>query len=231
MLSHLTDNPADAQALTWVLSIGDAPAYAVEPVGPYASDVYARLLRLLDAQRALHGTRAERVSLPGRLTDRRAELESGERVAVVEVDGLRGLYGLNADALAAAAASALPAAADPTALRAALADVLGRIYVDLRNIGCTSPQRALNFAATNAFQAATSVAEALVQGMVLERIDTQKSPTGRLDSDCWDVRLRFFDPENDDRARKQFRFAIDVSDVMPVTLGEVRAWSERMAAA
>ncbi|MFB2977960.1 hypothetical protein, partial [Microseira sp. BLCC-F43] len=43
--------------------------------------------------------------------------------------------------------------------------------------------------------------------------------------DCWDVKLKFFDPENSRRAKKVFRFTIDVRDPMPVTLGEVRSWS------
>ena len=37
--------------------------------------------------------------------------------------------------------------------------------------------------------------------------------------------LKFFDPENSRRAKKLFRFTIDVSDIIPVTLGEVRSWS------
>jgi hypothetical protein len=44
-------------------------------------------------------------------------------------------------------------------------------------------------------------------------------------SDCWDVKLKFFDPENSRRAKKIYRFTIDVSDTVPVTLGEVRSWS------
>jgi hypothetical protein len=48
-----------------------------------------------------------------------------------------------------------------------------------------------------------------------------------VDSDCWDVKLRFFDPDNSRRARKVFRFTLDASDTLPVTLlGEVRTWSE-----
>ena len=53
----------------------------------------------------------------------------------------------------------------------------------------------------------------------------EKSHFCRLDSDCWDVKLKFFDPENSRRAKKLFRFTIDVSDIIPVTLGEVRSWS------
>jgi cyanobactin maturation PatA/PatG family protease len=102
---------------------------------------------------------------------------------------------------------------------------LNRIYYDLRNLGTTSQDRALNFAATNAFQAASTFAEAVAQGMELDSITVEKSPFCRIDSDCWDVKLKFFDPENSRRAKKVFRFTIDVSDVIPVTLGEVRSWS------
>jgi hypothetical protein len=37
--------------------------------------------------------------------------------------------------------------------------------------------------------------------------------------------LKFFDPENTRRARRVYRFTVDVSDTMPVTLGEVRSWT------
>jgi len=63
-------------------------------------------------------------------------------------------------------------------------------------------------------------------GMELDSINVQRSPFCRMDSDCWDVQLKFFDPENSRRARKVFRFTIDVSDFVPVTLGEVRTWSQ-----
>jgi len=59
---------------------------------------------------------------------------------------------------------------------------------------------------------------------VISLCDTWGAECG-LDSDCWDVKLKFFDPENSRRAKKLFRFTIDVSDIIPVTLGEVRSWS------
>ena len=102
---------------------------------------------------------------------------------------------------------------------------LNRIYYDLRNLGTTSEDRALNFGTTNAFQAASTFAEAVATGMELDSITVEKSPFCRWDSDCWDVKLKFFDPENSRRAQKVFRFTIDVSDLIPVTLGEVRTWS------
>ena len=61
--------------------------------------------------------------------------------------------------------------------------------------------------------------------MELDSIEVEKSPFCRLDSDCWDVKLKFFDPENGSRAKKVYRFTIDVSYIIPVTLGKVRSWS------
>lgn len=110
-------------------------------------------------------------------------------------------------------------------MQRSLTSFLNRIYYDLRNLGQIARNRAFNFAATNAFQAAFTFAEAVVAGMELDSIDVQKSPFCRINSDCWDVKLKFFDPENGRRAKKVYRFTIDVSDTIPVTLGEVRSWS------
>lgn len=230
---HLATNPADAGALTWTLSTGGAPLYAVEPVGPYAADVHARLVRLLGLQLAAReeGTPIERVTLPGWLSGRRVELHSGAILASVEVDALRGLHGLDVAALTDAAVAHLrPEGARGDALRAAVGEFLTRVYVDLANAGCTPAQRALNFAATNAYQVADGLAEMLRRRMALEAIDTQRSGACRADSDCWDVVLRFFDPDNGRRARRLLRFTVDVSDIVPVTLGAIRGWPESAAA-
>jgi cyanobactin maturation PatA/PatG family protease len=115
---------------------------------------------------------------------------------------------------------------DEARVRRTLEGFLNRVYYDLRNLGATSRDRALNFAVTNAFQAATTFTRAIGEGMELDTITVERSPICRLDSDCWDVKLKFFDPENDRRAKRAFRFTIDVSDTIPVTLGEVRTWTE-----
>jgi hypothetical protein len=39
------------------------------------------------------------------------------------------------------------------------------------------------------------------------------------------LKLKFFEPENSRRAKKVFRLTIDVSDLIPVTLDDVRTWS------
>lgn len=117
--------------------------------------------------------------------------------------------------------------AEEAALRRALGSFLNRVYYyDLRNLGQLAGDHALNFSVTNAFQAASTFADAIATGMELDSIELEKSPFCRLNSDCWDVKLKFFDPENSHRAKKVFRFTIDVSDIIPVTLGQVRFWSE-----
>jgi cyanobactin maturation PatA/PatG family protease len=171
----------------------------------------------------------ERVSIPGRRTDRTVKLFSGQIVPVVEVEQIRGLYGWQINLLLGAAteaAHAVNADVSDADVGDSLREFLTRVYYDLRNLGATSRDRALNFAATNAFQAAQTFARAVAAGMALDTINVAKSPFCRMDSDCWDVQLRFFDPENSRRARRVFRFSIDVSDMLPVTLGDVRTWTE-----
>jgi cyanobactin maturation PatA/PatG family protease len=127
----------------------------------------------------------------------------------------------------AAVATVSPEASEPdnVAMRRSLKSFLHRIYYDLRNLGQLDRDRALNFAATNAFQAASTFAEAINTGMGLDSIEVEKSPFCRLNSNCWDVKLKFFDSENSSRAKKVYRFTIDVANLMPVTLGKVRSWS------
>ncbi len=170
----------------------------------------------------------ERISIPARRTDRTVELFSGQVVPVIAVQNTRGMYGLKVNALVDAALATVAAEAGEAReedMRRSLTSFLNRVYYDRRNLGQTSRDRALNFAATNAFQAASTFAEAIADGRELDTIEVEKSPFCRLNSDCWDVKLKFFAPENSRRARKVFRFTIDVADQVPVTLGEVKSWS------
>ncbi|MEA2467704.1 MAG: hypothetical protein QOJ57_1830 [Thermoleophilaceae bacterium] len=228
MVAHLQAFPAEAQALIWTLNLELTPIYAIEPVGPYAADIYATLVRLLAGETAPEDAPdyVERVSVPGLLTDRHIKLFSGQPVPVVASEQARGMYGWQVNNLSQAATAAAEGGAPDPVVAAALAEFLQRIYYDLRNLGSSSSERALNFAATNAFQAALTFVQALAAGMALDTITVEKSPFCRMDSDCWDVKLVFFNPDNTNTARKVYRFTIDVSDILPVTLGDVRSWSE-----
>ena len=230
MVDYLANNLSEAKSLTWTLNMELTPIYAIEAVGSFAREVYEALQELLageveaeDAERYI-----ERVSIPGKLTGRTVKLFSGQVVPVIEPVSPRGIYGWRVNTLVGSALEAVrgeQAEADDEQMRRSLSSFLNRVYYDLRNLGQTSQDRALNFAATNAFQAAQTFSTAVAAGMELDSIAVTKSPFCRMDSDCWDVQLKFFDPENNRRAKKVFRFTIDVSDFIPVTLGEVRSWS------
>ncbi|WP_017719780.1 PatA/PatG family cyanobactin maturation protease [Kamptonema formosum] len=230
MVDYLENNLSEAKSLIWTLNLELTPIYAIEPVGPFGADVYEVLQQMLAGQVLPEDSEdyVERVSVPGRLAERTVKLFSGQVVPVITVQNTRGMYGWKVNTLVSSALEVVRSEAETaseSAMRRSLASFLQRIYFDLRNLGQTARDRALNFAATNAFQAASTFAEAVARGMELDTIEVEKSPFCRYDSDCWDVKLKFFDPENSRRAKKVYRFTIDVIDQLPVTLGEVRSWS------
>jgi len=104
---------------------------------------------------------------------------------------------------------------------------LNRIYFELRNMGASPQERALNYAATNAFVPGTVVERAAIRHLLLDEIEVEQSPICRKDSDCWDVKLIFFDSKNILASRYLSRFTVDVSDVVPVIVGTVREWNIR----
>ncbi|MBD2301204.1 PatA/PatG family cyanobactin maturation protease [Nostoc sp. FACHB-190] len=230
MVNHLELNPAEAKSLIWTLNQELTPIYALEPQKAFANEIYTVFQRLLAGQIQPESSdeHIERISIPGTLTDRTVELFSGQVVPVLALPNIRGMYGWQVNPLVEAAINAVsPEASAPNtvAMRRSLKSFLHRIYYDLRNLGQLDRDRALNFAATNAFQAASTFELAIGSGMELDSIEVEKSPFCRLNSNCWDVKLKFFDPENGRRAKKIYRFTIDVVNIMPVTLGQVRSWS------
>lgn len=230
MVNHLELSPAEGKSLIWTLNQELTPIYALEPQKAFASEIYAVFGMLLEGQIQPESSDdyIERVSIPGNLTDRTVELFSGQIVPVLALPNVRGMYGWQVNALVEAAVNTVsPEAseADSVRMRRTLKSFLHRIYYDLQNLGHLDRDRALNFAATNAFQAASTFAEAIDRGMELDSIEIEKSPFCRLNSNCWDVKLKFFDSEDSKRSKKVFRFTIDVANLMPVTLGKVRSWS------
>lgn len=229
MVDYLTTNLAEARSLIWTLNIELTPVYAIEPAGAFARDVYEVLRTMLDGEIRMETDPdyVQRVSIPGVLTKRTVRLFSGQVVPVIQPVNTRGMYGWRTNALIDSALKARPVG-DPDQedeIRSILDGFLNRIYYDLRNLGKTSRDRALNYAVTNAFQVAATFSDAIVAGMQLDEISVEKSPFCRMDSDCWDVKLKFFDPDNNRRAKKIYRFTVDVSDLIPVTMGEVRSWT------
>ena len=218
LLTHLEANPWDAAAILWTLNLDATPIYAIQGQGAFAGDVYRRLGGFLGEQ-----TRGEveRVSIPGYISGS-ARLFTGQVVPVIW-PVLRGMYSWNTTALVEAVSGT---AASEEAQ--GVINFLRRVYEELRNLGITPQERAINFAATNAFQAKEVFKDAIKEGMDLDTIEVERSPICRADSDCWDVKLTFFNPKKVfEQARKVYRFTVDVGDVVPVMVGPVRFWSVR----
>jgi len=219
LLSFLSANPYYAQSLTWTVELDATPIYAIVPSGPFAGVVYEQLREFLS------DGNIERVSIPGYIGGS-VRLMSGQVVPAI-IPELRGMYDWSVEELLnTLMADGTPEGVTRDVLRGRIREVLDRIYYDFRNLGITPQERALNHAATNAYQLSIAISTASENDQVLDTIEVEKSPICRPDSDCYDVKLRFFNPENNQRCKKVYRFTIDVSDVIPVTIGRMRFWSE-----
>jgi cyanobactin maturation PatA/PatG family protease len=233
LASYLANNPSESTKVIWTLNLDATPIYAIEAETAYAEEVYGVLRSALrnQARPNTDQTYVSRVSIPGVLTAKTRRLFSGQVVPLVIAQS-RGLSTWNeaalVDAVTAPVMEAEPST-DQGNLRLLLRNFLDVSYVKLRNLGQSPPDRALNYAATNAFTFGSGVAlqQALLSAQrlpgpnniyTLDTISVEKSPYCRPDSICYDVQVRFFDPENDRRARSVYQWTIDVSDEMPVSL-------------
>jgi cyanobactin maturation PatA/PatG family protease len=233
LLAYLDDNPYEAQGLTWTLNVDATPIYAIQPAGPFAAETYARLREVLRSQ---FESDVELVSIPGVIIGSVALL-SGQVVPVV-APALRGVFDWSVTTLVRHALGPRPTESADTneAYRgdesydrdaAGLTDILNRIYFDLRNLGLAAEDRALNFAATNAAQATAVIESATRQNLDLDSVSVSRSAICRPGSDCYDVEISFFNPDNMNVASRIFRFTVDVSDVIPVSVGPMRSWTRR----
>jgi cyanobactin maturation PatA/PatG family protease len=241
--SYLADYPSESTKLIWTLNLDATPIYAIEAESAYAEEVYGvfRSAMRNQVRPKTDQNYVSRVSIPGVLTAKTRRLFSGQIVPLV-IAQARGLSTWNESALLESVADAVlpeveakPADTRPSLSRDDLLfyvrNFLDKIYYELRNLGQSPSDRALNYAATNAFTFANGVI--LQQAMLspwelpgggirniytLDTISVAKSPYCRPDSICYDVQVRFFDPESDRRARSVYQYTIDVSDEMPVSL-------------
>jgi cyanobactin maturation PatA/PatG family protease len=228
-LGYLKDNPWDATAVIWTLSLDSTPLYAIRPAGPFAREICDRLQTFLHEQ---VNEGVERVSVPGRIAGK-ATLMSGQAIPAIEPD-LRGMYSWTTAALTGAICGTAPSKSSRDAQRQhsqkveVVHNFLERIYHECRNLGVSSQDRAINYAATNALNIGRVYEAAMKDEMDLDTIEVERSPVCRMDSDCWDVKLHFFFPQRQVQAvRKVYRFTVDVSDVVPVMVGKMRSWFVR----
>lgn len=222
LFAFLRQNLHFAAGITFILMQDQIPLYAMQPAGPFALPIYNAMLEALEASLDDVANREQRVSIPG-LISGSTRLLNGMTVPVVYPD-LRGMYRWQSRELIAAAKAAV---GKEVASDDHIFNFLNRVYYELRNLGVAPQERVLNFAATNAYQTQVAFAESAGRNLALDTITVAKSPICRPDSDCWDVQLQMFDPENERRASRVYRYTIDVSEVLPVTVGTVRSWAVR----
>jgi cyanobactin maturation PatA/PatG family protease len=214
--------PFQAQSMAWTLSRTEVPMYVIVPAGAFAAETYKWMVDEW-ADRAV-----EFVSIPGVLAGQVA-LYDGQIVDAVIPD-LRGMYSWETNtyirAVRDARRKAQPNIADDR-LDREINRFLGKIYFSIRNRGASPEERALNAAATNAFKFSEVITEAGADGMTLRDVTVERSPLNRPGSEYYDVLLTFFDPnDRQGRAPLRARFTIDVSDTVPVMIGDPVTWNE-----
>ncbi len=229
--------PWHASALLWVLKIGELPIYAIRPEGPYDREGYDVLQKYFHEQFPHRNEKGEdvlgveRIAVPGVITGK-VTLFNGQEVPVVNPD-LRGVRNWSIRELIQAAKTAAPGTAALTPEQSAQVDELAeeflhRIYFDLRNSGRLPQERALNYAGTNLFGPMEILTKMLRANYALDVIQVMRSTLGRPGSDCWDVTLTFFNPAQPMQSLRWIhRFTVDVSEVIPVTVGDIRSWKAR----
>jgi cyanobactin maturation PatA/PatG family protease len=221
----LEANPEYSSSLIWTLTPVDSnPVYCLLPTGAYASDGFERLRKLLQDQLE---NDLKMASMPGEIIAS-VFLHNGQELAVIS-PALRGISAWSVPELLDEVFG--PLSADEAerqrqeAERRQLRDALDRIYFELRNPGLLPRDRAINYAGTNIIQLRTVFHQVSKKRLHLAEIESRQSSVCRPGSDCWDISFIFFDPERRlERARLVYQITVDVSDVVPVSVGRLRHW-------
>jgi cyanobactin maturation PatA/PatG family protease len=224
LFAFLKENIEYATGITFIIMQDQIPIYALQPAGPFALRAYQAILDALESCLKVTGV-LQRVAIPGVVVGS-TRLMNGMALPVVYPD-LRGMVKWDLPQLVSSVKAAVNAESLDDDY---IFNFLVRVYDELRNFGITAGERALNFAATNAFQAASAFIDAAGRRLELYGIKVAKSQICRPDSDCWDIQLLMFDPENDRRAGRIYRFTVDVSEILPVTIGTIRTYAAPLAA-
>ncbi len=211
-----------AQSVVWTLSRTEVPMYAIVPTGAFASETY----RWLAEEWA--DKDVEFISLPGVIAGQVA-LYDGQIVDAVVPDR-RGMFSWDTDNYVKALRNTLKrvkADMSDEQVEREMRRFFGKIQFSIRNRGLSPEERAINAAATNAFNISSIIAEAGEEGLSLRDVGVERSPLNRPGSEYFDVLLTFFDPRaKGERAPLRARFTIDVSDTVPVVIGDPVTWYE-----
>jgi hypothetical protein len=221
----LEANPEYSSSLIWTITTVDSiPLYCILPTGAFASDGFERLRKVLQDQLE---NDLEMASIPGEVIAS-VFLPNGQELAVIS-PALRGIRAWSVAELLDEVFG--PVSADEAerqqqeAERRQLQEALDRIYFEMRNPGLLPRDRAINYAGTNIIQLRTVFHQVTKKRMHLAEIESRQSSFCRPGSDCWEIRLIFFDAERRlERARLVCQITVDVSDVVPVSVGKLRHW-------
>jgi hypothetical protein len=225
LLAFLQDKPWEATAVTWTLQQEATPIYALQPVGPFGRETYERIRDLLKSQLEEGVTE---VSIPAVLGPP-IMLLNGYQVPVIFPE-IRGMFGWSTPKLVQEVLGTRPQEPEKQEeydrIQEDIENFLERLYYELSNLGVAPQDRAVNYAATNLYQVASVYKEAIKNNLKLDTITKERSQICRPNSDCWDVILTLFDPRHRyERARDVYRLTVDVSEIIPVTVGKLRRWS------
>ena len=225
LVKHLQENPFEIEGIIWTLKMDGTPIYALQPATAHAHLTNTRILALFVRQ---INDDSHLASVPGTLTGQ-IRLRSGQTVLTVD-PGRAPILSWTVNSLVETVLGKPPKGKAEQAKymrqREGISNFLQRVYYEVRNLGQSPQERAMNFAATTAYKLGDIFADSVRSGLELDRIEVEKSPIQRPDSDCWDVKLTFFNPAKRlEQARKVYRIIVDVSTVKPVQIGAVRSWS------
>ena len=207
--------PFQAQSVIWTLSRTEVPMYAIVPSGAFAAETYKWLVNEWE------DSDVEFASIPGVLAGQIA-LYDGQIVDAVIPD-LRGMYSWETKRYVKALRDACKRGESQLSdarLDREIERFFGKIYFTIRNRGQSPEERAINAAATNAFNVSPVIEQAGEEGLTLRDIGVERSPFNRPGSEYYDVLLTFFDPhDRQGVAPLRARITIDVSDTVPVMIG------------
>lgn len=210
-----------SSSLIWTLNRDSTPVYAIKPMGAFNEKAYDFFIETLDDMFEYENIV---ISIPGIIAGN-ITLLNGQSVPVI-IPEIRGMHSWDPELLSDSVVNALSTqktTSDQT--KPILLNFAKRVYNELRNFGTTSAERALNFSGTNLVQAYNVLSEGVTKGLVLDTIKAKPSPVCRQSSDCWDIELTLFDPKNrTEKAKLVFLYTVDVSDVVPVSIGKIRSW-------
>jgi hypothetical protein len=226
-----SDRPWEAEAMEWTLQRDGIPIYILKPEGAFAAHAYREFRRILARQ--LKG-QTQWVAVPGHTVAATARV-AGRPVPALVPD-LRGLCDWSVKDLTAAVKSRLEGEGKDTKellgkhlprWTTLVGHFLERVYNGSRSLGLTPEDRALNYAATDAYQAGSAILGGLRTGVAVEldHVRVRRSPMSHPRSACCDIELYFSKVDlRHEALQRAVSFTVDVSDVVPVTVGGVRGW-------